>query len=90
MDRRTFLCGLTLGTLSAPLAAEAQQAMKVYKIGYLSSDLSSANPRGNDRFRQGLQDLGYVEGRDFVMEYRWAEGHQERCGCAGRHHFVDA
>jgi putative ABC transport system substrate-binding protein len=61
--------------LTAPLAAEGQQAKKVYKIGYL--ELGSSRTRGKS-FPQGLHDLGYVEGRDFVMEYRFAEGHQDR------------
>jgi putative ABC transport system substrate-binding protein len=63
------------GFLAAPLAAGAQQARKVYKIGYLEA--GSSRTRGKS-FLQGLHDLGYVEGRDFVMEYRWAEGHAGR------------
>jgi putative ABC transport system substrate-binding protein len=78
MDRRTFLAGAGAVLLAAPLAVEAQQPRKVYKIGYLTSDLSSASTTPKGPFRQGLQDLGYVEGRDFIMEYRWAEGHPER------------
>jgi putative ABC transport system substrate-binding protein len=77
INRRTFLAGTGAVLLAAPLAA-AQQARKVYKIGYLAPGLSSASLGAKDPFRQGLRDLGYVEGRDFVMEYRWAEGHPER------------
>ena len=73
IDRRTFLAGAGAVLLAPPLAAEAQQAKKVYKIGYLSSD-----PGIRKTFLQGLRDLGYVEGRDFVMEYRWAEGQPMR------------
>ena len=73
LNRRTFLCGLTLGTLSAPLAAEAQQAAKVPRIGWLATNLA-ANPHLREAFRQGLRDLGYVEGRNVVIEYRDAEG----------------
>ena len=61
----------------APLAAEAQQAAKVARIGYLATNLAG-NPRGRDAFRQGLRDLGYVEGRNVVIEYRDAEGKIER------------
>jgi putative tryptophan/tyrosine transport system substrate-binding protein len=77
MTRRTFLCGLTLGTLTPPLAAEAQQAAKVARIGYLSTNLA-ANPHLQEAFLQGLRDLGYVEGRNLVIEYRFAEGKLER------------
>jgi putative tryptophan/tyrosine transport system substrate-binding protein len=78
MERRRFIEVIAGGLLAAPLAAEAQQAGKAYKIGYLTSGLSSLSPSAKDAFRQGLHDLRYVEGRDFVMEYRWAEGHPER------------
>ena len=76
MDRRTFLAGTGAVLLAAPLSAEGQPAKKVYRIGYLSAGSGPANPEGP--FRQGLHDLGYVEGRDFVIEYRWAEGHPDR------------
>jgi putative ABC transport system substrate-binding protein len=61
-----------------PLAAEAQQAGKVYRIGYLSAGSAAFAPRGDEKFLQGLRDLGYVEGRDFVMEYCFAEGQPDR------------
>ena len=57
--------------------AEAQQTAKVARIGYLSSSLASS-PRLRDAFLQGLRDLGYVEGRNVVIEYREAEGKVER------------
>ena len=76
MDRRdTVLALLALG--AAPLAAEVQQAAKVARIGYLSPDLA-ASPHLRDAFLQGLRDLGYVEGRNVVIEYRDAEGKLER------------
>ena len=74
MDRRTFLCGLTLGT---PFAAYAQQAAKVARIGYLGLDLANV-PRLREAFLHGLRDLGYVEGHNVVIEYRDAEGKLER------------
>jgi putative ABC transport system substrate-binding protein len=77
MNRRTFLCGLTLGTLALPLAAEAQQAGKVYRVGFLW-DNPAVFPDAIEAFRQGLRDLGYVEGRTIAIEYRWAEGKPER------------
>src|SRR5712692_10821506 len=76
MNRRTFLFGLTLGTLAAPLAAEAQQAGKVYRIGYLTA--ASRFDLFSEAFRQGLRELGYVEGENIVIEYRAAEGRLDR------------
>src|SRR6266487_1456504 len=76
MDRRdTVLALLALG--AAPLAAGAQQAAKVARIGYLSPNLA-ASPHLRAAFLQGLRDLGYVEGRNVVIEYRDAEGKVER------------
>ena len=48
------------------------------RIGYLSSGSPSTNPDFREAFRQGLQDLGYVEGKNIVIEYKWAEGKLER------------
>src|SRR6185436_1146559 len=78
--RRQFL--IAAGALLAtPLAAEAQQAAKVARIGYLSLNLA-ASPHLRDAFLQGLRDLGYVEGRNIVIEYRDerrdADGKRER------------
>ena len=75
IDRRTFLAGTGTVLLAAPFAAEAQQAAKVARIGYLgtasNSDMSSA-------FRQGLRELGWVEGQNIVIDYRSAEGRVDR------------
>jgi putative ABC transport system substrate-binding protein len=60
-----------------PFAAEAQQAAKVARIGWLG-DNPAATPHLRVAFRQGLSDLGYVEGRNVVIEYRDAEGKFER------------
>jgi putative tryptophan/tyrosine transport system substrate-binding protein len=77
VQRRDFL--IAAGALLAvPLAAEAQQAAKkVARIGYLSLNLA-ANPQLQESFLQGLRDLGYVEGRNLVIEYRDAEGKSDR------------
>ena len=74
IDRRTFLAGTGVVLLAPPLAAPAQQTIR---IGFLALNLG-ANPRTGDAFRQGLRDLGYVEGRNLVIEYRDAEGKPER------------
>jgi len=78
MTRRTFLCGLTLGVLSAPHAAGAQQAGKVYRIGTLVT--SQIDLRGEIflTFLERLQELGYRESRNLVFEHRGADGRPER------------
>jgi putative ABC transport system substrate-binding protein len=63
--------------LAAPLAAEAQPAGKVTRIGWLGNS-PSALPHLREAFLQGLRDLGYVEGRNVVIEYRYAQGKPER------------
>ena len=81
MNRRAFLGTLAGGLLAAPLTVEAQPAGKVYRIGFLGDVGDSATGPTTSvqrAFRAGLNELGYLEGRDFVMEYRWAEGHNER------------
>ncbi len=70
------MCTLA-GLLTAPLAADAQQAVKVARIGYLAGSLA-AFPQLREAFIQGLRDLGYVEGRNLVIEYRSPEGKPER------------
>ena len=77
MNRRAFLTGLSGSLLAAPLAAEAQQAGKIARIGYLGTNLA-VSPHLPEAFRQGLRDLGYVERRNVVIEYRSAEGKLER------------
>ncbi len=69
---------LALGLLLAPLAADAQQAGKVYRIGFLSPVAPTTAPTWDEAFRQGLRELGYVEGRNIAIEYRWAEDKYER------------
>ena len=75
-QRRDFL--IAAGAfLAAPFATEAQQPGKIARIGFLSLNMAG-NPRGTDSFRQGLRELGYVEGRNVVIEYRDAERKFER------------
>jgi putative ABC transport system substrate-binding protein len=74
--RRTFVSRLALGILVAPLAAAAQPAEKVYRVGVLST---AARPTPSmDAFRRGLRDRGYVEGRNLIIEYRGAGDTPER------------
>ncbi|HET6278362.1 MAG TPA: hypothetical protein VFG08_06235, partial [Candidatus Polarisedimenticolia bacterium] len=75
MERRTFLRALAGGLLAAPLAAGAQQAGKVYRVGILgekSSDPSEA--RLWQAFRLELRKRGWIEGENILIESRWAEG----------------
>jgi putative tryptophan/tyrosine transport system substrate-binding protein len=79
ITRRTFLCGLlTLGTVAAPLVVEAQSAEKTYRIGYLGNASALAQAKRVESLRAGLRDLGYEEGKNIVIEFRWAEGRYER------------
>jgi ABC-type uncharacterized transport system substrate-binding protein len=75
--RREFIGTLAGGLLTAPRASEAQQAAKAPRIGFLGLNLA-INTNLPEAFRQGLRDLGYVEGRNVVIEYRNAEGKFER------------
>ena len=77
MNRGALVVTLALGILVAPLAADAQQAGKVYRVGFLW-DSPAVFPDAIEAFRRGLRDLGYVEGRTIAIEYRWAEGKPER------------
>jgi putative ABC transport system substrate-binding protein len=77
MDRRAFLAMAAAGGLIAmPAVARAQQAGKVHRIGFLS--LQSGLTSTTEAFRQGLSELGYVEGRNLFIEYRWAAQKEER------------
>jgi hypothetical protein len=77
MDRRRFLGGLT-GMLAWPLAAEAQQSAKGYRIGLLIGSSESFVAPYIAIFRQALRALGYVEGGNIAIEYRYADGNYDR------------
>jgi putative ABC transport system substrate-binding protein len=78
MERRAFISGITLGLLAAPLGVEAQQPGKVYRIGYLVPSSATAVSNVTEAFREGLRELGWVEGQNIVIEYRFAEGRFDR------------
>ena len=69
---------LALGLVLAPLAAEAQQAEKTPRIGILVGGSASSDSGRIEAFRQGLRELGYVEGKTIVLELRFADGNPER------------
>jgi putative ABC transport system substrate-binding protein len=76
VDRRAFIGTLAGGLLAAPLAAEGQPAGKAWRIGFVRG---SAPPAAEvEAFRQGLRELGYVEGKNLDILFRWAEGRDER------------
>jgi putative ABC transport system substrate-binding protein len=77
MSRHAFLSAVTGGLLAAPLAAAAQQAGRAHRLGFLW-DGPATFPEEIEAFRQGLRELGYVEGQNIAIEYRWAEGKPER------------
>jgi putative tryptophan/tyrosine transport system substrate-binding protein len=78
MERREFIALLGVAALTWPLAAGAQQAGKVYRIGYLEGGSSTASSNRIEAFRQGLRKLGWVEGQSIVIDYRFAEGRFDR------------
>jgi hypothetical protein len=73
MDRRAFISRITVGLLAAPLAAEAQSAGKVPRIGVLSPVAASVASPYIQIIRDGFRDLGYVEGQSIVFELAFAE-----------------
>jgi putative ABC transport system substrate-binding protein len=77
VDRRAFIGTLAGGLLAVPLAAEAQPAAKVARLGVLLFSTPAAEPN-LPALLAGLRDLGYVEGRNIALEYRYAEGRPER------------
>ncbi len=74
----TLILAVVLSTVVAPLAVNAQRPEKLYRIGVLERTSPAINAANLDGFRQGLGQLGYVEGRHFVIEYRSADGRDER------------
>jgi len=76
VDRRTFIAVVSGGLLVAPLAAGAQRAGKVYRVGYLG--LTARRDALADSLLRALRDLGYVEGQNLLMEFRWAAGNAAR------------
>ena len=78
IGRREFAVAMASRLLAAPLIAGAQQAGRLPRLGYLGASSPTLEPEILEAFRQGLRDLGYVEGQSIAIEYRWAEGHEVR------------
>src|SRR5262245_36342758 len=77
MKRREFIALVGGAAVGWPVAANGQQADKIARIGWLGQDLAPCS-QAREAFRQGLRDLGYVEGRNLVIEFRDAEGKFDR------------
>jgi putative tryptophan/tyrosine transport system substrate-binding protein len=78
MRRREFIALVGGAAAPWPLAARAQQATKLPTIGFLGANTASFERRSIDAFVQRLRELGWVESRTVVIEYRWAEGRDDR------------
>jgi putative ABC transport system substrate-binding protein len=78
MKSRFFVCLLATVLLTTAPLAEAQQPTKILRIGYLSNTTLSASARSVEAFRKGLRELGYIEGKNIVIEWRFSEGNRDR------------
>ena len=78
MKRREFLALLGGAGVAASSPVRAQPAGKLHRIGFMGNSTETLEANLVGPFRKALRDLGYVEGRDIVIEYRWAEGDYER------------
>src|SRR5260370_37430092 len=78
MRRRQFLAIVGGAAAARPFAVGAQQATKLPTIGFLGAGSPSGWSHWTAAFLQRLHELGWVEGRTFSIEYRWAEGHRQR------------
>ena len=78
--KKPALSSILIATLvlAVGVIADAQQPRKTSRIGLLSGSGPATNPAALDAFRQGLRELGYVEGGNILLEYRWAEGKFDR------------
>jgi putative tryptophan/tyrosine transport system substrate-binding protein len=78
LKRREFISLLGGAAVAWPLAARAQQAGKIPRVGFMGNSTAALEANLVGPFRDGLRELGYQEGRNIVIEYRWAEGNYER------------
>jgi len=76
MQRREFLT--LLGAVAWPLAAHAQPANKMPVVGFLNGAAAELYAKFVNEFRRGLNEMGFIEGQNVVVEYRWADGHYDR------------
>src|SRR5262245_34325990 len=76
--RRQFITLLSSAAAAWPLAARAQQSGRLPTVGFLGAGSALADRPWTDAFAQRLRELGWIDGRTVVIEYRWAEGRAER------------
>src|SRR6202140_1141264 len=80
MDRRAFIGSVAGGLLAVPLAVRAQQSGRVPRIGFLARTSADSLSPLVDSFRQGLRDLGWIEGKSISIEYQFGDGQLSRLG----------
>lgn len=78
MDRRTFISGVAVVTVTGPRGVPVQRELKIHRIGFLGGTSRDAQPHLIDAFEIGLRERGYVPGANIVIEYRFADGHFDR------------
>ena len=78
MRRRQFILALGGAAATWPLAARAQQVGKIPRIGFMGNSIAAMEANLIGPFRDGLRELGYEEGRNLIIEFRWAEGNYDR------------
>src|SRR5213083_2691890 len=76
--RAALAAALALAVLAMPLAAETQPAGKVWRVGYLTVPSRESAPRVADTFQLALRDLGWIEGQNLVLDYRFADSNVDR------------
>ena len=78
MDRRRFIGTTAAALLAVSRVTHAQPTAKVARIGFLGPSTASAQPNRVEALREGLRDFGYIEGKNILIEFRWAEGNFDR------------
>jgi putative ABC transport system substrate-binding protein len=78
MRRRDFIEIVTALAATWPLATRAQPTNKIARIGFLVSATAAGSSQSVRALREGLKALGYIEGKNIIIEFRWAEGKYER------------
>src|SRR6266699_4115328 len=76
--KKAAVLSILFVVLAVAVVAEAQQQAKLPRIGYLSGSFGSTSPDRREAFRQGLRELGYIEGKSILVEYRYADGKFDR------------
>src|SRR5436190_20874156 len=78
MNRWTFISAVVVGVLAAQTISFAQVQSKIWRVGMLETIPATSNAANLDAFRQGLREMGYIEGRNLMIEYRSSDGRDER------------